>query len=192
MRTFNLFAIASLALLLAACSGVETRPSDTAEFVAGNYHYYKWRSEPLANKTGSSDPIYQIDPIMRAVVDEELAAKGYELDPQRAQFSVDYIFASGLRMGERSTTADNLSTYPGQIPNRNIDQASIDNAYALGGVKETSNVALQFNDVTSKDEVWHVVVTKIVEDANQADAKAIRKSVKSAVSHGLRQLPNAN
>ena len=180
------------ALLLTACSGVETRPTETATFEAGNYSYYKWRSEPLDNTTGSTDPIYVIDPILRKEVDAELARKGFILDPERAQFSVDYIFATGLRMGERGSDASNISTYPGVIPNRNIDQASVDNAYALGGVKETSNIALQFNDVERKEEVWRVIVTKIVENTNTAEYSKLESNIRSAVRQGMRPLPGAN
>lgn len=182
-----------LALVLAACSGVETRPADTAAFAAGNYSYYKWRSEPLASRSGSADPIYRIDPILRQAVDKELAAKGYVLDPERAQFSVDYVYAEGLRLGETSRDAGNISsTYPGVIPNRNMDQASIDNAIALGGVKETSNIGLQFNDVAKREEVWRVIVTKIIDKVNNTDEEAMRKTVRSAVGHGLRPLPDAS
>ena len=133
-----------------------------------------------------------IDPILRKEVDAELARKGFILDPERAQFSVDYIFATGLRMGERGSDASNISTYPGVIPNRNIDQASVDNAYALGGVKETSNIALQFNDVERKEEVWRVIVTKIVENTNTAEYSKLESNIRSAVRQGMRPLPGAN
>ena len=192
MRANPVIALLMSALLLTACSGVETRPTETATFEAGNYSYYKWRSEPLDNTTGSTDPIYVIDPILRKEVDAELARKGFILDPERAQFSVDYIFATGLRMGERGSDASNISTYPGVIPNRNIDQASVDNAYALGGVKETSNIALQFNDVERKEEVWRVIVTKIVENTNTAEYSKLESNIRSAVRQGMRPLPGAN
>jgi hypothetical protein len=192
MRATPVTALLLSLLLIAACSGVETRPTDTATFEAGNYSYYKWRSEPLDNTTGSTDPIYVIDPILRREVDAELARKGFVLDPERAQFSVDYIFATGLRMGEKGSEASNISTYPGVIPNRNVDQASIDNAYALGGVKETSNIALQFNDVARKEEVWRVIVTKIVENTNTAENKKLETNIRGAVRQGLKPLPGAN
>jgi hypothetical protein len=179
------------AALLWACSGVETQPEDTGAFAAGNYTYYKWRSEPLKNSARSTDPLYVMDPVLRREIDTELQAKGYVLDPERAQFSVDYLFAVGMRMGEKGSEASNLSTYPGVIPNRNIDQASVDNAYALGGVKETNNIAIQFNDVARKEEVWRVIITKIVENANTVDDKRLASTVRSAIRQGLRPLPKA-
>lgn len=191
MTPCKLILTALLSLALVACSGVETRPADTADFEAGHYTYYKWRSEPLKSRSGSADPIYRADPILRAAVDRELAAKGYVLDPERAQFSVDYVYAEGLRMGETGAEASNISTYPGVIPNRNVDQASVDNAIALGGVKETSNIGLQFNDVQRRQEVWRVIVTKIIERVNNTDTEAMRKTIDSAIKHGLRPLPKA-
>jgi hypothetical protein len=185
----------ALAWAVTACSGVEVRPSDTAAFEAAHYTYYRWRSEPLGSggKSGgsSSDPIYLIDPVLRQAVDRELAAKGYVLDPARAQFSVDYVYAEGLRMGERGQEASNISAYPGVIPNRHVDQASVDNAIALGGVKETSNIGLQFNDVQRREEIWRVIVTKIIERVNNTDREALTKTVDAAVKQGLRPLPEA-
>lgn len=191
MRLPTIFTLLVTAALLSACSGIETQPEDTAAFAAGNYTYYKWRSVPLKNAARSTDPLYVMDPVLRREIDTELQAKGYVLDPERAQFSVDYLFAVGLRMGEKGSEASNLSTYPGVIPNRNIDQASVDNAYALGGVKETNNIAIQFNDVARKEEVWRVIVTKIVENANTVDDKRLASTVRSAIRQGLRPLPKA-
>ena len=42
MRATPVIALFTSVLLLAACSGVETRPTETATFEAGNYSYYKW------------------------------------------------------------------------------------------------------------------------------------------------------
>jgi hypothetical protein len=190
--TQSLPAILMLTLLIAACSGIETRPAATETFAAGNYKYYAWRSEPMTNSARSQDPMYAMDPILRKEVDQQLAAKGYVLDPGRAQFTVDYIYAQGLRMGERSAEASNITTYPSVNPNRQINQAVVDNAYALGGVKETSNIALQFNDAASKREVWQVIITKIVENVNKVDIKEMRASLKAGVRQALETLPKAS
>jgi hypothetical protein len=181
-----------ITIVLAACSGIETRPADTGTFAAGNYRYYSWRSEPMINTINSVDPIYQMDPLMREALDAALGAKGYILDPARAQFSVDYRYAEGLRMGETSQNASNLSTHPGTIPNRNMDQASVDNAYALGGIKETANIGIQFNDVSNNKEVWRVVITQIIDDVNSTDTSALRKNLRKAIAQGTRDLPEAS
>jgi predicted secreted protein len=192
MRAFPLLIIAALtSLFLTACSGVETRPSDTKDFVAGNYHFYSWRSEPIVNSTNSRDPMYRLDPILRDAINTSLQSKGYVLDAQRAQFSVDYIFAEGVRDGVKGEAASNLSTHPGVVPDRNLDQASIDNAHALGSLKETRNIGIQLNDIGRTEEVWRVVITKLVEDANTTPNDSLRKSVNSAVAQGMRTLPDA-
>ncbi|MEH6593905.1 MAG: DUF4136 domain-containing protein [Halioglobus sp.] len=179
-------------LCLVACSGIETRPAETDTFAAGNYRYYSWRSAPMVNTINSVDSIYQLDPILRRAMDDALQAKGYILDPTQAQFSVDYIYAEALRMGEKSRDSSNLSTHPGSIPNRNMDQASVDNAYALGGIKETANIGIQLNDTGSNEEVWRVVITKIIDDVNSTDTSSLRKNVEKAVKQGTRSLPEAS
>lgn len=189
MRITRIVAVILMALALAACSGIETNPTEVDTFAAGDYRYYKWRSEPLQNTGNSADPIYLIDPVLRREVDAALRDKGYRLDAARAQFSVDYLYATGLRLGETSQEATNLTPYPTALPNRQVDQATVDNAYALGGVKETSNIALQFNDVGRREEVWRVVITKIVENANRVDRDALNRDLKKAVGQALRPLP---
>lgn len=143
----------ALALLLTACSGYETRPSAIDTFVAGDYHYYRWSNKPLVNTSNSDDLIYTLDPVLRTQLAKELQNKGYSLDPQRAEFTVNYVYAERIRLGERSDSVSNLGSAPGSFPNRNLDQASIDNAYALGGVKETSNIGIIFRDIETNAEV---------------------------------------
>ncbi|MEM1156400.1 MAG: DUF4136 domain-containing protein [Pseudomonadota bacterium] len=192
MRFVRTLATFLFALILAACSGIETRPAPIEQFAAGNYKYYKWRSEPLPNPDNLQDPMHVIDPIVRAQLDKDLAKKGYVLDPARAQFSVDYLYAQGLRLGERSAEASNLTPYPSVNPNRQINQAVVDNAYALGGVRETNNIALQFNDTTTKKEVWHVIITKIVENVNEVDVSEMRSSLKTGIREALSTVPPAS
>ncbi len=191
MRSSQTLTTVLLSLALMACSGIETRPEDTAGFSAKNYRYYTWRSEPLKNPGNSSDQIYLMDPIVRREVDRNLKAKGYQLDPSRAQFSVDYLQAPGLRMGEKSEAASNITPYPTVLPNRQVDGAVVDNAHALGGVKETNNIAIQINDVASRQEVWQVIITKLVENVNEVDRQSLDKNLTRAISKGLDTLPKA-
>lgn len=191
MRITTLLASTMLALILPACSGIEVEPAATDEFTAGNYRYYKWRTDPLPHKTGAPDPLYALDPIMRREVNADLQSKGYVLDPAKAQFTVDYLFAMGMLQGEQSELASNISPYPSVTPNRRIDQASVDNAIALGGVKETNNIILQFNDRKSNKAVWHVTITKIVEDTNSIDLSGLEKTLNTAVTRALDSLPAA-
>lgn len=191
MRITTVLAYTLLSLALAACSGVEIEPAGIDHFAAGNYRYYSWRTEPLPNETRSSDPVYAIDPVMRREVDANLGRKGYILDPQRAQFTVDYIFSQGMLQGERSGWASNISPRPSVTPNRQVDQASVDNAIALGGVKETNNIILQFNDRTSNKEVWQVTLSKIVENANRTDTSRIDETLKKYMERALESVPQA-
>ena len=191
MRVTGLITSLLLPLVLAACSGTETRPAETDDFAAGQYRYFNWRSEPLKNTAHSSDPVYALDPAIRRHVNATLAEKGYTLDRERAQFSVDYFFAEGMREGQKSEVATNISTHPTVLPNRQADGATVDNAYALGGVKKTSNIALQFNDVQNKQEVWHVIITKIVENDNMTDTSRLDRTVQQAIKQALRPLTDA-
>jgi hypothetical protein len=192
MRIIYTLALALLSLALTACSGVEIRPSETDTFAAGNYRYYKWRSEPLQNTIKSSDPIYIMDPIMRREVDSTLRSKGYILDRERAQFSVDYLYAVGLREGAKAEQASNISPIPSVTPNRQVDQAVVDNANALGGLKETSNIAVQFNDTGTREEVWRVIITKIMDNVNTVDSTKAADVLSKAVDKALRELPDAS
>ena len=192
MRITRLPATLLLALVLAACSGVEIEPSETGTFAAGNYRYYKWRSEPLVNTINSSDPIYQVDPVMRREVNAALRGKGYIEDADRAQFSVDYLYATALREGAKSEQATNITLYPSVTPNRQVDQAIVDNANALGGPQETSNIAVQFNDTGSNEQVWRVIITKVVENVNNVDTARLSEVVRKALDKAMRELPAAS
>ena len=191
MRITNILAYGILSLTVLGCSGVEIQPADTNRFIAGNYLYYQWRTDALPSDVRSSDPAYAIDPVMRRDVNADLQSKGYVLNPERAQFTVGYILMNGMVQGATSDLASNISPYPRVTPNRQIDQASVDNAIALGGVKETHNIILQFNDKTSNQEVWHVILTKIVEDANNVDTSRINDNLTQYLKRALKSLPQA-
>lgn len=192
MRITRLPATLLLAITLAACSGVEIEPSETGTFAAGNYRYYKWRSEPLVNTSNSNDPIYLVDPVMRREVNAALRRKGYIEDPSRARFSVDYLYATALREGATSEQASNITPYPSVTPNRQVNQAIVDNAQALGGPQETSNIAVQFNDTQSNAQVWRVVITKVVENVNSVDTARLSEAVNKALEKAMRELPEAS
>lgn len=192
MRITTFLAYTTLSLVLMGCSGIDIDPSNTDQFKAGNYRYYKWRTEPLPSQTRSSDPVYIVDPVVRREVDAGLQGKGYLLDPQRAQFTVDYVFATGMVQGERSDLASNISPYPSATPNRQANPAIVDNAIALSGVKETNNLVVQFNDKKSNREVWQVTLSKIVEDINNADKARVDNILKEYLKSALQSLPQAS
>ena len=191
MRHRKLLALV-LASLLAACSSVEVDVWDSQEFAAGNFQTFSWRSEPFSSEVYFRDSIYVIDPILRDLVNEELSGLGYRLVPRGGDFTIDYIYAPGVRLGAPSTQASNISPRAGVRPNTTISQAERDNAIALAGVKETRNIALQINNGQTGREVWRAVITKIVADANEVDRSSARRSLGTGVRRAFRDLPPAN
>lgn len=176
-----------LLLLVAGCAQITTEPADTVRFEAGNYRSYAWRRPALPVDGSGADSIYRLDPAIRAAVDEALTAKGYRRSAAEPDFLVDYIVAPGLLEGAVSRSADNVAYRSAAIPNRNMDQASIDNAYALGGVRETANIGIMLFDAAAEEPVWNVRISKIIEDRNRVDVALARR----AVLKGLRPLPAA-
>ena len=192
MRNTLILAYIMMSLLLVGCSGVDIQQSGIEKFSAGNYHYYKWRTEPLPTVSRSTDPVYALDPLIRREVDADLQRKGYVLDNGLAQFSVDYLYVSGMLQGERSELASNITPYPSVTPNRQVDQATVDNAIALGGVKATNNLILQFNDMASNQEVWQATLTKVIENANNIDSSRLDQNLKAYLARALKRLPAAS
>ncbi|MEM0952843.1 MAG: DUF4136 domain-containing protein [Pseudomonadota bacterium] len=181
------------ACFIAACASVEVDVWDSDEFAAGGFKTYAWRSEPFeSNFYYSRDAIYVIDPILRDVVDEKLAAKGYKRVEREGDFTVDYIFAPGIRLGAPAGQATNVASRAGIRPNTNISQAERDNVIALGGVKETRNIALQFNSGDTGREVWRGVITKIVANANDPDRGRAERLLGIGVGRAFRDLPKAD
>ncbi len=189
MRTVLVTAL--LTCLLAACASVEVDVWDSQEFAAGNFKTYSWRSEPFSSEFYARDPIYVIDPILREIVDEQLAAMGYRRVPRNGDFTIDYIYAPGVRLGAPSDSASFVSPRAGVRPNANISQAERDNAIALAGVKETRNIALQINHGETGREVWRAIITKIVANANQPDRSRTRSTLNTGVRRAFRDLPPA-
>jgi hypothetical protein len=191
MRKFTSAIYSLLFLTMAACSSVDIQPSAIDAFEAANYSSYKWRSEPILPDSETTDSMQVLDQAMRREVNASLQAKGYRLDEENAQFSVGYLFAISLRDGVTSDQGSNISPVPTATINRQVDQASVDNAIALGGLKETSNVLLQFNDVAKNKEVWRVLMSEVVQNVNRTDNSHVDGSVTSALAKALRMLPEA-
>ena len=187
LHTRNLLFVLSFSLLLGGCGGVQIQSGEVDDFAAGQYRYYAWRSEPLPQNTHTSDPFYAVDPVVRREVDAHLQALGYQLDPQRHQFSVDYVFAEGVLEGEEPEQASNISHTPSATINRQVDQASVDNAIALGGVKATNTILVHFHDIASGDVVWTARLTKIIENANSDAAEELA----GPIARIFRDLPPA-
>lgn len=174
---------------LAACSGIETDPGDTARFEATGFSRYAWRSEALDTGGHSRDLLSRADPTIRASVEERLAELGYRrVATEDAQFVIEYIAAGSINDGRLATSASNVTPYPVATINRQVDGATVDNAYALSGVKEMGNLLLVFVDKTSRDVLWRVRISKVIDDANRVNERALR----AAIRQGLATLPDAS
>ncbi len=191
MNHLKSLAAVLLALLVAACSGIEVEVGDPSQFTAGNFKTYSWRSEPFENFAYSRDPVYLIDPILRELVDAELQGKGFRQVPRGGDFTINYIYAPGVLKGVPSELTSNVAPRAGVRPNTNISGAERDNAIALAGVKETRNIVLQVNDGESGLEIWRAEITKIIANVNQPDLDRTRSALKSGVSRAFRDLPQA-
>jgi hypothetical protein len=191
MNLVKTLATLLLTACLGACSGVEISTWEPDLFAAGNFKTYSWRTEPLLNSAYSRDPMYQMDPIIRGALDNALTGKGYRRVTRGGDFTVDYIYAPGVMLGAPSQDASNIAPRAGVRPNANISQAQRDNAIALSGVKETRNVALQFNHGQTGKEVWRAVMTKIVANVNTADDDRSRSVMNSAIARATSKLPHA-
>jgi hypothetical protein len=183
MRTILNGLTGLLLCLLAACSGVEIIPDDTAGFAASGFTRYAWRSEPLRQDGYSKDRIYQADPAIRTAVDQRLAELGYErVNRERAQFLVDYVAAAGFNDGQLARSGTNIQPVPTAMINRQVNQAEVDNAYALGGVKEMGNIALVFLASSDQHLLWKVTVSSIIQDSNRVDGDALQKVMRRSLS----------
>ncbi|MEE4277179.1 MAG: DUF4136 domain-containing protein [Halieaceae bacterium] len=185
----RLLALCSFALsALGGCSGVETIADDTARFEAARYTRYAWRSEPLEQKAFARDRLSQADPMIRSAVDARLAELGYELvEREEAEFVVEYLASGSINDGRLARTASNVTPYPSGQINRQADGATVDNAYALSGVKEMGNILLVFVERGATNALWRVRISKVMEDANRVNEGAVRR----AVREGLSTLPPA-
>jgi hypothetical protein len=177
--------------LIAGCASVEVDVWDSQEFAGSGFKTYSWRSEPFSSDFYFRDPIYVIDPILRELVDEELAGLGYQRVARGGDFTIDYIYAPGLRLGAPTDATSNIAPRAGVRPNANISQAERDNAIALSGVKETRNIALQINHGETNREIWRAVLTKIIADANTPDRDRTRRALSGGISRAFAQLPAA-
>lgn len=191
-------ATTTLAVILTACSGVQIDTVPIDRFAEGNYRSYSWWGAGVDNSAGSHDPLYVIDPSLRAAVDKALAEKGYRRVDQGGDFIIDYQFRATLSEGAVNSTAlmaDNrypVPSNPATSINRAPDRALVDNAYALGGPREMNSVLLRFSDRESQGMVWAVAMSKIVEDVNHEDSDKLVKSINSAINRALRRVPRAN
>lgn len=175
-------------LLVASCGGIQTEPDDTAAFAATGYTRYAWRNDPLGDGGLSKDKTYQVDPVLRETVNTRLGELGYrEVAREEAEFLVAYIAGPGVTDGQLPRNASNITPVPTAMINRQMNQAEVDNAYALSGTRETGTILLLLLDSEGQLPLWKVRVTSLIENVNRVDPDRVRK----AVRRGLETLPAA-
>lgn len=176
----RLFYVSAL-LALSACSGIEIVPEPTETFTATNYTRYAWRSQPPSQTVGSKDKLPQKSPAIRAAFEEKMGELGYRrVERDEAEFLVEYMAATGFNDGQLARISSNDVLYPSSV-NRQIDGASADNAYALGGVVETGNMMLVFVDVETMEPLWRVQMSFVVQDTNRVDEAEVRRAIRKGV-----------
>jgi hypothetical protein len=189
MKHLKVLAFLVLSSVLVACSGIEVEVGDPTKFAAGNFKTYSWRSEPFTNAFYSRDSIYQIDPILREIVDRELQRLGFRKVPRNGDFTIDYVYAPGTVLGAPSDDVSNVSPRAGVRPNTRISGAERDNAIALSGVKETRNIILQINDGRTQLGIWQATITKIIANVNEVSIDRARSSMDKGIRQAFRELP---
>lgn len=184
-------------LALSGCSSVQVDTTPNDRFEAGNYVTYNWLAAALDASGVATDPLYALDPTLRASVDQKLASKGYQRVDRGGDFQVIYQFKASISEGALSSAAtdaanqDNPISSQDLVINRRPDQALIDNAYALSGPREVTSILLTFTDGSTQNPVWAAGMSKVVDYAN-FDAKRMSASVDKAVNRALGRLPKAN
>lgn len=187
LRMLSVLSLLSV-VLLGGCGGIDTIAEPTETFAANNYRLYAWRSEPPSREISSKDKLQQKSPSIRAGVEEKMSQLGYRrVEKSEAEFLIEYLADVGYNDGQVSHTGSNEVLYPSSV-NRHIDGASVDNAYALGGMVETGNVMLVFVDAASTESLWQVRISMVVKDTNRIDEAQVRRAVRK----GLATLPPAS
>ncbi len=183
--------------LLVACTGIQIDSAPLDRFNEGNYQSYSWRTAPLKTSTGDTDTLSIIDPALRAAVDRELSAKGYRQVASNGDFIIDYQFRAALAEGELNSTAreaDNTSPYvdPNVVVNRQVNQALLDNAYALSGPKAINSIVIQFSSGDRQRLLWTTAINKMVENVNRDNVDKMTKGINAAVGRAFARLPLAS
>lgn len=164
------------------CSGVDVISDPVTEFEAKNYSRFAWRSAPPQDSATSRDLSVKKSSAIRQGVEEGLSELGYQLvDKSDAEFLIEYVAATSFNEGQLIHGASNDSLY-GSSVNREIDGASEDNAQRLSGDVRTSDIRIVFIDAASKDVLWRVAVSMVVEDANRVDKRGVKRAVREGLA----------
>lgn len=182
--------------LLIACSGIQIDSAPLDRFNEGGYQSYSWRTAALETHSGDTDTLSIIDPALRTAVNDVLSTKGYRQVASGGDFVIDYQFRAALAQGELNSTAreaENTSPYvdPNVVINRQVNQALLDNAYALSGPKAINSIVIQFSSGEKQRLIWTTSINKIVENVNRDNMDKMTAGINKAISRAFARLPRA-
>jgi len=131
---------------------------------------YAWVHEPL-EKTGRTvgPDLAGLDRLVRAAVDREMAARGFEKVPrEEAEFTVDYSVGT-------EGVVDSKATGESGVPGSRMGEGSYVRAYSEG------MLSLTFLGPAAKRTLWRGWASVVLGDPDKLQAqvdKAVRKLVK--------------
>lgn len=192
-RSIWIAAITVLVVLLGGCSSAQVDRADPDTFAAKGYRTYNWnyaQIEPLPSDTSA---YATLAPIFREEMNRALANLGYREVAQGGQFVVSVQFKRSLADGVVSIEKDPNPVVPRVVLNRDPDQASLDNAQALAGVRELNSVLIQFDDASDGGLLWAAAVSRVQETANvnELDPDQVRRNARQTLRRAMGQLPLA-
>ena len=89
-------------IALGGCGGVQVDTTPNDRFKSRGYQTYNWQGAAIENTGNSTDPLYVIDPTLRAAVDSKLADKGYQRVEEGGDFQLRYQFKDSISEGAMS------------------------------------------------------------------------------------------
>ncbi len=192
-RSLWIAAISVLVVALGGCSTAQVDRGDPSAFAAKGYRTYNWnyaQVEPLPSDTSAYTTMA---PIFREEMNRALANLGYREVEQGGQFVVSLQFKRSLADGVVSIEKDPNPVVPRVVLNRDPDQASLDNAQALAGVRQLNNVLIQFDDASDGGLLWAAAVSRVQETANinELDPEQVRRNARQTLRRVMSQLPLA-
>ena len=182
-----------LAAALVSCIGTRTRSWQSEQFPAlqPDWRYYRWVDPALPVEGDYQDHIQRIDQAVRAQIDAMLDKRGYQCDPQRAQFEVDYRIGDesvvGLP-GPLSPTDEPERIFAG--PNAEYEVSTRFYTHRTLAYHEVSHLKLSLFDIATKLIVWQRSASKLVDDPG-ASADKVSADIAAATKKLFKVFPAA-
>lgn len=187
----QLILLSLLALVLSACSSVDTDVQPAPGFRAEDYRSYSWASPPLRarkdqNANAGSDQNWQrVDEQVRAAVDAQLQRHGFQRVDSNAAALIDYRIGSQMRESQPGINSPRDEADKMWDLNRNsATDVAIYNHPTLPYV-ESAELWLTLKSVQSGAVVWQGKSSTVIDNANpgeQVDKADIDKAVAKLIA----------